>query len=586
MIKTKIFQWSVKSLHFFILSCLVVHSYGQHVSTDIRLNQIGFYPNSQKIAVVARDLDAKFYISTPDLSKTLYSGELSKAHSSSYSKTITRVADFSNFETAGTYVLYIPEIGYSYPFEIKPNVYRDLATGALKAFYYQRMSTPLPVEYAGAWSRPAGHPDDKVFIHPSAATEKRTASSVISSPKGWYDAGDYNKYIVNSGITVGTMLSLYEDYSAFCDNLNTHIPESGNGLPDLLNENLWNIRWMLTMQDPGDGGVYHKLTNPGFDGFIMPADAKAPRYVVQKSTAAALDFAAVMAQASRIFKKFSKKLPGLSDSCLLAAEKAWNWAIKNPSVLYNQNAMNAKFEPKVFTGEYGDGNVSDEFSWAAAELYITTKKDSYFQSVVLLPVNKMEVPSWGDVCLLGYYSLLRFEKELTPVAVSPVSQMKKNLAHLADSLLAGIESNSYMTSMNNSPKNFVWGSNAVAANQGILFLQVYKQTQNRKYLNAASSLLDYLLGRNATGYSYVTGFGDKTPMYPHHRPSASDEVLNPVPGLLSGGPNPGRQDGCTYASSVPDEAYVDVTASYASNEIAINWNSPLVYLVWAIEANQ
>ena len=113
--------------------------------------------------------------------------------------------------------------------------------------------------------------------------------------------------------------------------LKTNIPESNDDVPDILNEALYNIRWMLTMQDPNDGGVYHKCTNAKFDAMIMPDKATEKRYVVQKSTAATLDFAAVCAQASRIFSKYKKQFPGLADSCLNAAVKAWQWAEKNPA---------------------------------------------------------------------------------------------------------------------------------------------------------------------------------------------------------------------------------------------------------------
>jgi len=556
----------------------------QHLSPDIRLNQIGFYPGSEKIAVLVKDINGKFFISTPDLTQTVFTGELSSPRKSPYSPTVTRIADFSSFQKEGAYVLSIPEIGFSYQFNIKSKVHNDLAIASLKSYYFQRLSTPLSFRYAGKWSRPAGHPDDKVLVHASAATKQRPEGTAISSPKGWYDAGDYNKYIVNSGISVGTLLSLYEDFPAYCDQIAVNIPESNNQIPDLLDEVLWNLRWMMTMQDPNDGGVYHKLTNAGFDAFIAPADAKAPRYVVQKSTSAALDFAAVTAQAARIFKKFAKELPGLSDSCLAASEKAWGWAVKNPAVLYNQKAMNVSFDPDITTGEYGDGNVSDEFIWAASELYVTTKKESYFKAVNLFPDSKMPVPSWGGVRLLGYYTLLRFEKELTPVASKDLIGLKKNMLALGDSILIGYETNAYMTPMCKTEKNFTWGSNSEAANQAIALIQAYKLNNHKEYLTGAIHFLDYLLGRNATGYSYVTGCGSKSPMHPHHRPSASDEILDPIPGLLVGGPNPGMNDHCKYPSAIPDEAYVDITESYASNEVAINWNSPFIYLVFSIEA--
>jgi endoglucanase len=557
---------------------------GQHLSTKIRLNQVGFYPNSNKIAIVAKDITGKFMITTPDLTETLFTGELTGPNKSPYSPNTTRIADFSMFGTPGTYVVYIPEVGYSYPFEVKPRVNNDLAIAVMKSYYFQRLSTPLPFRYAGKWSRPAGHPDEKVLVHPSAATNQRPEGTVISSTKGWYDAGDYNKYIVNSGITMGTMFSLYEEYPDYSNSVNLNIPESHNTMPDILDELLWNLRWMLTMQDPTDGGVYHKLTNPGFDGFLMPADAKAPRYVVQKSTAAALDFAAVMAQAARIFKNFQKEVPGLADSCLIAAEKAWNWAIANPAVLYRQGQMNSKFKPEISTGEYGDGNVKDEFIWAASELYVTTRKESYYKAVNLFPDAAMPVPSWSDVRLLGYYTLLRYEKQLTPAAAKDMPALKKNLTMMADEILKDSEKTAYVCAMCKSEKNFVWGSNAVAANQAILLIQAFRISNDKKYLDGAIHYLDYLMGRNATGYSYVTGYGGKTPMFPHHRPSGADEILEPVPGFLVGGPNPGKQDNCEYPSSIADEAFVDVTPSYASNEVAINWNSPMVYLVWALEA--
>ena len=337
--------------------------------------------------------------------------------------------------------------------------------------------------------------------------------------------------------------------------LNINIPESGDKAPDLLNEILWNLRWMLTMQDPFDGGVYNKVTNANFDGMVMPSVCVTPRYVVPKGTAATLDFAAVMAQAGRIFNNFKNEFPGLSDSCLKSAEKAWDWAVKNPKVAYEQNKMNKEFSPVINTGGYGDSNFSDEFIWAAAELYVSTKKDSYYTAFQMFPDTLMPLPSWGNVRLLGYYTLVRFEKKLTNGAKKDFGMLKKRIIKSANNLTTGVAGRSYMTVMGKSAGDFVWGSNSVAANQGILLIQAYKLTKDRKYLDYALGNLDYILGRNATGYSFVTGYGHKTPMFPHHRQSEADGIADPVPGLIVGGPNPGQQDGCkTYPSKIPDES--------------------------------
>src|SRR5690606_37188430 len=160
----------------------------------------------------------------------------------------------------------------------------------------------------------------------------------------------------------------------FFDTLNLNIPESGNEIPDLLDEVLWNLRWMMTMQDPADGGVYHKLTSPNFSGSVMPSADAGKRYVVQKSVTAALDVAGTAAYASRLFRNFNGPMPGFADSALTVARKAWEWARANPTALYRQTNMNTLYAPAIVTGEYGDGSAADEFFWAGMELYLATKE--------------------------------------------------------------------------------------------------------------------------------------------------------------------------------------------------------------------
>lgn len=314
----------MKNFILFLSICISVSfvSRAQDASAKIRLNQIGFYPDAPKVAVVTEDISGDFFVLDAGSGEVVFTSKLSAPHKSEFSSKLTRIADFSAVTKPGSYKLSLPGQEYSYTFEIKPEVFSNLTKGLIKGFYFQRMSTPLLPEYAGKWSHAAGHPDTHVIIHPAAASPNRPAGTIISCPRGWYDAGDYNKYVVNSGITMGTLLSLYEDFPAYFDTLKTNIPESGDKAPDLLNEIVWNLRWMLTMQDPYDGGVYNKVTNANFDGMVMPSEAVTPRYVVPKGTAATLDFAAVMAQAGRVFSKFKIVFPGLADSCLKSAVKS------------------------------------------------------------------------------------------------------------------------------------------------------------------------------------------------------------------------------------------------------------------------
>jgi endoglucanase len=421
-----------------------------------------------------------------------------------------------------------------------------------------------------------------VIVHPSASSAARPAGARISSPGGWYDAGDYNKYIVNSGISTYTLLALVEQYTGASVLLQTNIPESGDGMADLMNEALWNLRWMRTMQDPDDGGVYHKLTNAEFDKFVMPSEARSTRYVVQKSTAATLDFAAVAAHAALIVPAFPQQLPGLADSLVAEARAAWGWARQHPDSIYDQRRLNAHYQPHINTGAYDDSRLDDELRWAAAELYLATREDSFLVVAAPLAPPALDLPDWQSVRTLGVYSLLEHQRDL-PRSFDADSLRGRFLAWVRPLALRTRES-AYGVSMR-EPGDFAWGSNAVAANQGMAFVHAFRQTRDTMYLRAAVASADYVLGRNATGYSFVTGLGSKTPRFPHHRPSRADTVRAPVPGMVVGGPNPGQQDNCPgYPTRIPAKSYVDSTCAYAANEIAINWNAPFVYLVGALDA--
>ncbi|OZC01321.1 glycoside hydrolase family 9 protein [Rubricoccus marinus] len=551
--------------------------------TDIRLNQVGFYPDAPKVAVVtASGASGAFSVVREGDGATVYTGTLGTARTWSASGETVRQADFSAVTAPGSYTLSVEGVGSSYAFEIAPAALEGVARAALKGFYYQRASTALDAQYAGPWARAAGHPDTSVRVHASASTASRPTNTFISAPKGWYDAGDYNKYVVNSGISVGTLLSLYEWEPVYVEAFETGIPESGDAVPDLLDEVLWNVRWMLAMQDE-DGGVYHKLTTANFSGEVMPANATAPRYVVQKGTAATLDFAATTAQASRIARGFEDDLPGLADSLLTASLDAWAWARANPNVRYDQGALNAAFDPNINTGEYGDGSFEDEFDWAGMELYVATRADSFLTITRPFDPIQLGLPYWGGVRELGYHSLLAHRAEIA--ADVDTTSLRNALLATAGPLASAVASTPYGVPMGRDSWNWGWGSNSVAANQGVALMVAYRLTGEARYLHAAGANLDYLLGRNATGYSFVTGIGDKSPRNPHHRPSRADGVADPVPGLLAGGPNPGQQDGCTtYPSALPARSYTDVWCSYASNEIAINWNAPLVFLAVSVEA--
>jgi len=536
-------------------------------------NQVGYKPNAEKHAFISDSELKNFQIKNTLTNEVVYKGEISAPKYWEYSGTKVGIADFSSIKKPGKYVI---EVGNtSKPITIDNGVYDALGIQSLETFYLARASEVISEKHAGIYARPLGHPDDKVIIHSSAASEKRPEGTIISSPSGWYDAGDYNKYIVNSGITVHTLLQLYEMFPEYSNKLKLKIPENSNQVPDILDEVLVNLRWMLSMQDPNDGGVYHKLTSKYFCGMIMPEDDKLDRYVVMKSTAATLDFAAVMAKASRVYSKYEKFYPGLSNTFLVAAENAWNWAQKNPNILF----VNPK---DISTGEYGDNSIEDEKYWAAIELYLSTKNADYLNN---LDANQqIRNPNWFHVEALGAFSLVSNTEKIKDFKINDkIVLIKQNVLKTADDLYKIHEESAFKISMN----SFAWGSNSDLANQGLLLIHAYTISGDKKYLKAAEDCLHYVLGSNPLNMCFVTGFGDNNPKHIHDRRSSADKIDAPIPGLLVGGPTTAARSDCgedQYKSTFPALSYTDMECSYSTNEIAINWNAPLAFLVNSINA--
>ena len=273
---------------------------------SIFINQNGYLPNSTKHAFISGNVfNNEFNLIEKSSNKVVYTGELSGLKEWEHSGTSVRIADFSDFKEQGEFYIEIGKVNKT--IKIKGNLNSDLGISAIKSYYYARVSEPVLEEFGGVYARPMGHPDTVVKIHKSAASKNRPEGTIIKSPRGWYDAGDFNKYIVNSGVTTHTLLQLYDLFPDYCNNLKLNIPESNNQIPDVLDEILVNLRWMLTMQDPEDGGVYHKLTSKKFCGMVQPHEDDLERYVVSKTTAATLDFAAVTAKSYRILSKFEKE---------------------------------------------------------------------------------------------------------------------------------------------------------------------------------------------------------------------------------------------------------------------------------------
>ena len=359
----------------------------------IQLNQLGYYPKSIKRFTVEDSKSNQFEI-RDQKGNIIFEGKLSEENYWESSGTSLRMGYFSEFEDTGTYKIFIEDKGFSHSFEIKNNLYSEVLKASMKSFYFLRASTELKRSHAGKFARTLGHPDTLCFFHPSTGKEKGS----MSSPGGWYDAGDYNKYVVNAGVTIGTLLLLYELYPNVLPDESLNIPESGNGIPDILDEIKYELDWLLTMQDK-DGGVFFKITSKSFCGIIMPHEDTLSRFVVGKSTTSALEFAAITAHFARVYVPFDS---AYAANCLIKAERAWKWAKKNNNIIYRN-------PPDVRTGSYSNRALENDFFYAAAELFATTGKEIYLEYILKNPVKPgmFEGASWADYIVdLGIYSLI------------------------------------------------------------------------------------------------------------------------------------------------------------------------------------
>lgn len=539
---------------------------------EAQINQVGYLPAAAKLATVQwpqgrSDSTTKFRIERVGGGQIL-EGALSEPRIDALSGDRVQLADFSAVREPGKYRLAMEHVR-CVEFEVGAEVYRKALWMTVRGYYGQRCG--CSVDLGSGYAHPPCH------LH-NAFDSSSGKTGAFANHGGWHDAGDYGRYIVNSGITTGTLLWAWELYAASLNPLRLQIPESGGTVPDFLAEVRWNLNWMLSMQD-ADGGVWDKQTSREFCGFVMPQDDPLEIYVIgsgkppYKVAAATADFAAVMAIAARVYRDYDA---AFAERCQQAAAHAWAWAMAHPDALFVEN-------PKgISTGAYGDSQNSDELLWASAELWRTTGEAHYEEALLKqLPATlKIGVPSWGDVTSMAWWAYAFAARGGNSRVVE---QIKAATVEKADALVAQSSQNGYGHTL--APSDYEWGSNGVAGNHGLLLLMADRFHPQGRYRNSALANLDYLLGRNCFGVSWVTHLGTNPFQNPHHRPSVSDGIPAPWPGLLSGGPN--RHPADPTAKQLPHQPpmrmWVDKWQAYSMNEIAINWNAPLVFLLAAVQ---
>ena len=535
---------------------------------SIFVNQLGYLPCEKKVAVFNKET-ASFKVADTS-GKIVLEGKTTKLGLDKYSEDEIWQGDFSQIKECGSYNVCNDNGEKSLTFTISEDVYNKSLYDILKAFYYLRCGCELSEEHAGKFKHAECHTQKALLW------DNRDISIDVSG--GWHDAGDYGRYITPGCCALAHLLYAYKLYPNVLKDITLDIPETNNGIPDILNECRYELEWMFKMQ-ASDGGVYHKVTTMQHAPFIMPEDDREQLYVFPVSSIATADFCAVCALASGIYREYDSEF---ADKLYNASIRAYRWLNANTQFIgfYNPEGCN--------TGPYCESDDKDNRFWAFCELYALTGEKVYFEKLQEQLEYKFSLTGLGFASVGGFGSLAyllsnrNYDNSLTETIknafIAEAEKLKKFSAECG-----------YRVAM--TERDYCWGSNMVLMKQGMHFAITDLITKGNDYYDYAASQYDYLLGVNATGYSYVSGSGEFCINYPHLRPAHADGVEECIPGMVSGGPNrnpcPNDMEVLGYPEHLPPmKAFIDDVGCYSLNEITIYWNSPTVFTLCHILNNK
>ncbi|WP_242511367.1 glycoside hydrolase family 9 protein [Pengzhenrongella frigida] len=560
----------------------------QAAAPRVRVNQVGYLPQGPKGATLVTEATGPTRWRLTDGTGTvLTSGETTPHGLDPSSGLSVQTIDFGSYSAPGAGLTIVADGEASYPFDIATSAYGTLTADALRFFYVQRSGMAISDDVAPGYGRAAGHlgvaPNQGDVAVPCQGLdddsqrlydEPWTCDGLTDVSGGWYDAGDHGKYVVNGGIAVAQLMAAFE---------RARPAEPAGPLPELLAEVRWELDWMLKMQvQPGRpmaGMVHHKVADADWTGMpLAPADDPQPRVLYRPSTAATLNLAAVAAQGARLFAAYDDDLAA---RLLAASRTAYAAAQANPEVY--APAPNPAVDPNPGSGPYDDADVSDEFYWAAAELYLTTGDRDYRDDVLASAVHTADVfPAggfnWATVGALG-----RMDLAMVPSALPGRTDVQDSVLDAAEGYLAAQATQPFGQVYAPDGGQYAWGSNGSILNNMQVLGTAYDLSGADRFRDGLLRSLDYLFGRNALNLSYVTGYGQVFSQNQHSRMYAHQlDATSPHPprGSVAGGPNStaagtGDPLAAPLAGCAAQVCYVDDIGSWSTNEITINWNAPL-----------
>ena len=603
------------------------------ITGSVQVNQVGYLPVSSKFAYIGNYLgDAGALRGIPRTCKVI-NATLStlvvefpviyRASDAALSGNNVYNCDFSSITNIGTYYIYVPGFGRSYSFKIGSSIYNDVSKKLMNFYYSARANMSINYDQ---WSYPAGtlSSDKSAVLHPINfvySADNPLAVSRADYPDGttfdmtggWYDAGDYGKYVLPASGPVNELLFAYELYPQKFTDGQANIPEKNNGIPDILDEIKYEVDWFSKMQAK-DGGVFDRLTSQQWE--TNPYDIQT-RYLSPKSTHTTAVYAAVLAQASRVFKNnasFEATYPGYADALLLKARKAWNFLQLHPTPL-PANGIDVK-KLGIGGGDYQDIATSncdgdqvlgvtcphsdtDNRAWAAAELYKTTGETSYANA--FKTYWQQSSPFYNMYNNFVYHNA---QASLTYVTISKyptdptiIRTIKDAYKIVADEEYGYTHTNTYRVGYRMDVPSYIgWGQFAHSASRSYHLVIAYELLGDTKYLDAAKINFDVQLGANPQNQSYITGVGSSPPKNPLHLTSIwlrqNNIATMPIPGIPVFGPHYHASNGNDFGAAVQSNTnvypsieqgvypilrrYFDVSAVVEQSEFGIGSIAPIL----------
>lgn len=539
-------------------------------SLKLLVNQLGYLPSIKKVALLTSEKQrhtGSWKLINTQSKEAIAEGELAAGRMDMHTGFYTHRIDFSNIKEPGTYQLEFQD-AQSVEFDIAQKPYAELIKGLLRSYYLQRCGAAINDPISGM-KREICHLHDGMIAHDDGVHKK---GDTLKGIGGWHDAGDYGKYVGPTAVVLLELLSRYERNEVVLSELDLEIPESSNKLPDILDEMKIGLDWMLAMQRK-DGAVYRKLSGAKWPPLVAPEKDDQTRYLYGISSPETGKAIASWALASRIYKKHDAEL---ADRYLNAAQLSWKWLSQQKDMIFDFHEGDDSGSGPYSLNEIDQDRAlkmhdDDKFA-AAMELYLTTA-DKSFEPYLTNTVKNLDLTlmEWKNASPQTMLNALWHPQAETLTELKDIIRAK--LATRSQEAYERSQKSAYGIANH----RWIWGSNKMAAEEGILLQQGAKLLNKPEYKEAAWEQLHYLLGRNAFNQTFVSGYGKNPVKNVNHIYGKAAKFS--IPGLHVGGPNERAQAGIAPKFKGP-LSYVDSDKSYATNEYAIDYNSALIALLF------